>query len=96
MTRPQYLLLLVCACLGFALGATLLSMHLVNQRAEADLAADQVKLARQQEEINRGEVSRRVIQNLVQDLSGISQKAEVQNLLARYGITLRKNSEEAR
>jgi hypothetical protein len=93
MTRPQYLLLLVCSVIALVLGATSLTLHCLSQRAETNLTADQLKLARQQEEINRGEVSRRVIQNLIQDLSGIAQKPEVQNLLARYGITLRKNSE---
>jgi len=93
MTRAQHSLLLLFSVIALVFGASLFTLHLLNQRAESNLIANQTKLARQQEEMNRGEVSRRVIQNLVQDLSGLAgQKSEVQNMLARYGITLRRTS----
>lgn len=95
MTRPQYLLLMICALLSFALGATLLTFQFMNQRAEADLVAEQTKLAGFQEELNRGEISRRLTLSLAQDLSAfLSQKPEIQHLFARYGITLNKNAPE--
>ena len=93
MTRPQYLFLLICALLSFALGATLLTFHFMNQRAEVDLVAEQAKLAGFQEELNRGEISRRLTLSIAQDLSAFaSQKPEIQHLFARYGITLNKNA----
>ena len=95
MTRPQYLLLFICALISFGLAVTLLSLHMVNQRAEASLGVDQAKLAQLQEEFNRGDVSRRLVQSIAQDLSGmVAQKPELQSLLARYGITLKKNAQD--
>ena len=95
MTRPQYWLLLIFAFCSFILGATLVGIHLRNQRAEADMVAEQTKLANFQEELNRGEISRRLTLSIAQDLSGlISQKPEIQHLFARYGITLNRNAPE--
>lgn len=95
MNHAQRLLVLICAIISFGLGVALLSLHLVNQRAEANLLADQTKLARLQEDLSRGEVSRRLVQNIATDLSGMAaSKPEVQSMLARYGITLRKNSQD--
>jgi len=94
MTRPQYWLLLLLSFISFALAATLLGLHFQNQRAETSFNADQMKLAKLQEDIQRGEISRRMVQSIAQDLSVLAaQKPEVQSLLARYGITIRKNGE---
>ena len=94
MTRSQYWLLLLLSFISFALAATLLGLHFQNQRAETGLNADQTKMTKLQEELQRGEISRRMVQTIAQDLSVLAaQKPEVQNLLARYGITIRKNGE---
>jgi hypothetical protein len=95
MNRAQQLLILICAVISFGLGAALLILHVSNQNAENKLMDAQGKLAKIQEDLNRGEVSRRLVQNIVNDLSTMSaSKAEVQSMLARYGITLRKNSQD--
>ena len=96
MNRAQHLLILISAIISFGLGVALLTLHLLNQRAETMLIADQVKLSRLQDDLRRGEVSRRLVQNIAGDLSGMAaSKAEVQSMLARYGITLRKNSPDS-
>jgi HAMP domain-containing protein len=96
MSRSQHWTLLIFALSSFIFAAALVALHFQNQRIESKVLADQNKLSSLQDEIGRGEISRRVTQNVVQDLSGLaSKKPEVQNLLARYGITLKKNSSEA-
>ena len=80
----------VVALLGFLLGLGLLAFQFQNQRAETNLLADQTKLTGLQGELSRGEISRRLLQNIVNDLSSIApQKPEVQNMLSRYGINLK-------
>ena len=92
MNRSHSWTLFISAALSVLLGITLFCYQLHNHRIETDLLADQRKLGGFQDELNRAEISRRVTQNLVQDLAPLApQKSEVQSLLARYGITLKKN-----
>lgn len=95
MSRAQYWTLTAFSILGFVLGVMLLFFGFYNQSVEKDLTANQNKVARLQQEAAQGELSRRVLENVVGDLSAISgQKPEVQSLLSRYGITVRKNNSQ--
>ena len=90
MNSAQNRTLSVLALLGFLLGLALLAFQFQNQRAETHLVADQSKFTQLQEELGRGEVSRRVLQNIVGDLSAMApQKPEVQGMLSRYGVNLK-------
>ena len=90
MNQTQHSTLLLCAVLGFLLGLVLLAFQFQNQQAESNLVADQNKLAQLQDELGRGEIRRRVLQNVVGDLTSIApQKPEVQGMLSHYGVNLK-------
>jgi hypothetical protein len=91
MSSSRNLILLICTGFSLLLGLTLLGLHLQNDRVEAEAVKAQTDLLRIQEELNRGELSRRVLQNVVQDLTATAgQKPEVQYIMTRYGVSIRK------
>ncbi len=91
MSRFQYGLLSMSSFLSVCLALTLLGLDLYNKHLESNQITTQSEITSLQAELNRGSTSQKFLQQIVQDLLSVTNnKAEIQALLARYGITTKK------
>ncbi len=96
MTHSQYKLLLGSSATSLILALLLVVLGFYRAHLESGVVAQQEALAKVQADVNRGMVSLRTANSIVQDLAQISaNKPEVQALLARYGVTVKHNSPSA-
>jgi len=92
MSGAKYMILVLCTGLSLLFGVTLLVFHGWNDRVEKDVEEAQKNLLNVQTELQRGELSRRALQNIVGDLSTVAgSKPEVRSIMTRYGMSLRKS-----
>lgn len=84
-------LLSISAALGLALSFMMAGLRIYNGYMDQKLVSSQMELNSLQAEIHRGQLSQRLLQNLINELAPLAAtKPELQSLLARYNITLSK------
>ncbi len=86
MTSAQQRWFITLASTAAALAFALVALGIWSRILEHQTFLRQRTLAQLQEEIGRGQTSEKVFLNIVQDLSPVAHKPEIQALLGRYGI----------
>ncbi len=93
MTHARYVAIFTSAIVSCVLAAALLILGIFSRQTERRVRMRQVEFNSLQDEINRGAASRRIAQNIIQELVVMApNKPNIQSLLARYGITASKKS----
>ncbi len=78
---------------SLSLALALLALNLYQQHVETNLALKQTELNDFRTEINQGTISQRLVQGFVEDLTPMAEnKPEIQSLLTRYGVLIKKNN----
>jgi hypothetical protein len=91
MTIGQFKIVLAATSLSLFLALFVSVTGLYNRHLEQVINKKVAEANTLQAEINKGELSQKLAQNIIQDLANISaNKPDIQGLLARYGVTLSK------
>ena len=90
MSSARYAALLTSTFLCALLAAMLLILGLYNRQAQTRLQGTQAEVNALQDEVSRGSLAQRYVQDILVGLSEMSEKKPaVQSLLARYGVTIK-------
>ncbi len=93
MTHSQHRWLVMVSLFSLVAALAVVGLASTRRYLEWRMASDQARLALLQEEVNRGVMSRQVSANILQDLAPLAHsRPDLQNVLARYGVTVRSTN----